>query len=65
MRHLEIQFWHVAKWLITRGYGRCEVLDYEELDSHPHALNAEGRCGSCRATEVVKWIDGHIELLRY
>jgi len=61
---LEIRFWHMAKWLIRHGYGQCENLDYEEMQEIPHELNNQARCGSCQATEVVRWIEGHIALLK-
>jgi hypothetical protein len=62
---LEIQFWKVGRWLIQRGYGAsCEIPDYEDFEDHPRELNAQGRCGSCRAREVIEWINLHIDLLQ-
>lgn len=63
----KIEIW-ACRWLIKRikgGYGAdCEHLDYEEdALMIPHELNAQGRCGSCRAKEVVQWLEEHIELL--
>jgi len=59
---LEIQFWRIAKWLIRKGYGAdCEVSDIQELGlSHDNPA----RCSSCKAKEVIGWIDEHISLLR-
>lgn len=47
---LEIHFWKVAKYLIRNGYG----ADCSEKDPY---------CSSCRAKEVVEWIDEHIDLI--
>ncbi len=67
MNWLEIQFWKVAKWIIRRGYGAdCETSDLDELPQTyktPQDVFRGGRCGSCRAKEVIDWIDGHIDLL--
>lgn len=63
MNWLEIKFWKVAIWIIKRGYGTCEKMDYEEFEYHPHELNAQGRCPACQATEVIKWIEYHLSLL--
>ena len=68
---LEIQFWRVAKWLIRHGYGaNCETKDYEDNmfadpDEMRQYLQGTSRCGSCRAKEVIEWIDHHVNLLRY
>lgn len=64
MKWLEIQFWQIAKWLIIRGYDRCDVIDYDDMPDHPKNLNAQGRCAQCRAGEVLTWIDEQIELIK-
>lgn len=51
MDFIEIQFWKLAKYLIRRGY----VVDCSNYDNH---------CPSCRAKEVIEWIDGHIALIK-
>jgi hypothetical protein len=67
MTYFEILFWKFAKHLILKGYGgKCETSD---LDDFPDTYRTvkdvfhQGRCGACRANEIVDWIDGHIELL--
>jgi hypothetical protein len=66
--YLQIQFWKFAKWLIIRGYGPgCEtsdLCDFKDMYKTPQDVFAKGRCASCRAKEIVDWIDNHIELLR-
>ena len=54
MKYIEILFWKIAKRIIIRGYG----ADCEEKDEL-------GLCDSCKAKEVVDWIDKHIELIRF
>lgn len=68
MNHLEILFWRFAKFLIRRGYGAdCVTSDLEdfpeEYKDHKDMISGK-RCESCRAKEIIEWIDGHIELLR-
>lgn len=62
---LEIHFWRVAKWIIRRGYGAdCETSDIQ--DSKLKTIDdvfSKGRCASCRAKEVIDWIDHHIDLI--
>lgn len=65
---LEIHFWKIAKWLIRRGYGAycqtSDIDDFPETFKNPKSVFSQSRCGSCRAKEIIEWIDGHIELLR-
>lgn len=60
-----IEIW-VCRWLIRRlriGYGaNCTTRDTTDYPEHPRALNAQGRCASCQAAEVIEWLEGHIEL---
>lgn len=53
-------FWKIAKWLIRRDYGVCPDKDYKD----PVPLNAQGRCASCQAGEVIEWIDEHLSLMK-
>lgn len=49
---LEIQFWKIAKIIIKKEYGaNCE--DYSK------------NCASCEAKKIIKWIDEHINLIRF
>jgi hypothetical protein len=68
MNRLEILFWNIAKWLIRRGWGAyCESSDIDDFpDMWVGAKNAAhpGRCGSCRAKEIIEWIDMNIEMLK-
>lgn len=57
--YLEIQFWKIAKWIIRRGYGaNCETKDVDIYEG-------VARCASCKAKEVLEWIDEHIEVIKY
>lgn len=63
--YIEIQFWKIAKWIIRKGYGcDCTVKDYNDVGFVPRGLNDQGRCGSCAASEVIDWIDNHIDLIK-
>ena len=53
---IETLFWKFVKYIIVKGWGTCEESDGEPFMS-------QGRCASCDATEVVRWIDRHIELI--
>lgn len=58
---IEIQFWNFVKWVIRRGYGaNCASRDTDDFPGLPE----NARCGSCRAAEVIDWIDRHIELIK-
>lgn len=62
---IEIKFWQIAIGLIKSGYGAdCETKDYEDFADHPHEVTATNRCASCRAREVIDWINHHIELIK-
>lgn len=54
--YLEIQFWKIAKLILQRGYGYCEERD-------GGVFMSSGRCAQCDASDVMDWIDKHIELL--
>lgn len=58
MNKLETIFWKVAKRIIKKGYGYCDVRDGQ-------VFMLEGRCSACDASEVQDWVDGHIELINY
>ena len=59
-----IEIW-VAKamiYFIKKGYGcDCPTRD---LDDWPElSENSVARCASCRAREVVEWLESHISLI--
>jgi hypothetical protein len=64
----EIQFWQKAKILIRKGYGaNCKVSDLDEFPKYyknPKNVLLSSRCPSCRAKEIINWIDEHIRLLK-
>jgi hypothetical protein len=58
----EIKFWILAKWIIRRGYGAdCETKAIDDFPDIPR--DHPGYCASCKAKEVIEWIDGHIDLI--
>jgi hypothetical protein len=65
---IETLFWKFTKYLIRRKYGAdCGVSDldeYPELYKEPKSVFHSGRCSSCRAKEIIDWIDEHIKLLK-
>lgn len=69
--YLEIWFWQIARRIIIKGYGAdCETRDLDDFEDEwtkeiKEALELDGRCPSCKAKEIVSWIDGHIELLKF
>jgi len=70
MNYLETLFWKLAKHIIRKGYGNgCVTSDLDDFSEMwgkkklSESVNDSGRCGACRAKEVVDWIDGHIELI--
>lgn len=69
MTYIETIFWRIAKWIIKRGYGaNCEgsdLDDFPELHKDPKSVFDSGRCASCRAKEIINWIDDHIELINH
>jgi hypothetical protein len=60
-------FWKIAKFLIRNSYGAdCETSDldeYPELYKEPKNVFLQSRCASCRAKEIIDWIEVHIRLL--
>ena len=65
---LDILIAKLAIWSIRKGYGcNCETSDLKDFpDLYPTAEDVfkEGRCGSCRAKEIVNWLEEHIKLIR-
>ena len=52
----------VAIWYIRRGYGaNCETTDKEDFGEN---YLEEARCGSCRAKEIIDWLEDHIKLIQ-
>ena len=64
---VEIVFWRLAQKIIRKSYGaNCKTPDYEDFGGdHPRELSSASRCGSCRAKEVIDWIEQHIKLITY
>ena len=54
---------------LKKGYGcDCETNDlddFPEMYTKPKDVFASGRCGSCRAREVVQWLEEYIDLIDY
>jgi hypothetical protein len=60
MKYLEILFWKIAIWLIKKEWG-ADCLS-KDTDDFPEL--GYPRCGSCRAKEIIDWIEYNIELLK-
>jgi len=60
---IDILIARLAIWSIKRGYGDgCETKD---IDDFPELKNSpEARCGSCKAKEVVDFLEHHIKLIK-
>ena len=72
--YIEIWFWKIARHIIIKGYGTgCETSDLDDFKDDwvkhcktlKEAVMSDGRCPSCRAEEVINWINEHIELLEF
>ena len=66
---IDIIIARIAIWNIKKGYGaECETSDLDDFpDLHKTTKSVfdKGRCGSCRAKEVIDWFEDHIELIKY
>jgi len=67
--YIEISIARVAIWSIKRGYGpiRCgtsDVDDFPEAIKKPKDMFSDWRCPSCRAWEVIDWLEDHIRLIK-
>lgn len=54
--------------MIKKGYGseRCETLDWEDFPTlRKRHKKPSGRCASCAAWEVIDWLEGHIDLIKF
>lgn len=64
----EIRFWRMAVWILKKGYGgNCptsDLDDFPDMYKVPKDVFHDGRCASCRAREVIDWIEDHIRLLK-
>lgn len=60
---IDIIIARIAIWSIKKGYGaNCETRD---TDDFPELRNSnKGRCASCRAREIIEWIEDHIRLIK-
>jgi hypothetical protein len=65
---IDILIARLAIWSIKRGYGAdCETSDLDDLPTDykvPKDVFKDQRCGSCRAKEVVDWLEKHIKLMK-
>ena len=65
---IDILIAKLAIWSIRKGYGcDCEtsdLKDFPDLYQTTEDVFKEGRCGSCRAKEVIDWLEEHIKLIK-
>lgn len=63
MDWVEIRVIRVMIWFIRRGWGaNCKTKDLDDMDGL--AWDNPGRCGSCRAKEVIEWLEDDIKLIK-
>lgn len=66
---IEIKITQLMIWIIKKGYGAdCETYDledYPETFTKPKDVFHHARCGSCQAKEIIEWLEGHIDLIKY
>ncbi len=61
--YIDIAIAKLMIWRIKECYGAdCETRDVDDFCDT--ALNPESRCASCRAAEVVDWLEKHVQLIR-
>lgn len=64
----EINFWRNAIKKLKSDYGVCckgsDLDDFPEMYKKPRDVFAPSRCISCRAKEVIEWLEEHIDLIR-
>lgn len=68
----EIDFWREAIRILKEGYGAdCLTKDTDDLYERPDGtlakeagMTEKTRCQSCRAREVITFLEDHIELLK-
>ena len=60
---LDIIIAKIMIWRIKKGYGFCEESD---LPSNATAKDvfALSRCPSCRAKEIVDWLEDHTKIIK-
>lgn len=58
--HIDVAIAKLMIWRIREGYGAdCETRDVDDYCNT--ALNPERRCPSCKAAEIIDWLEDHIE----
>jgi hypothetical protein len=65
---IDILIARLAIWSIKQGYGaNCEMTDLDDFPEDykkPKDVFGDSRCASCRAKEVVDWLEKHIKLIK-
>lgn len=60
MKLIRIWFWQLVKYFIKKDYGAdCETSDLEDFPGEGFP-----RCPSCKAKEMIDFIDEHISLIK-
>ena len=66
--YLDILIARIMIWRLKRGYGcNCGTSDLDDFpEEHTTAKSVfdPGRCASCRAKEVVDWLEDYIKLIK-
>ena len=60
--YFDIAIARLMIWRIKSGYGcYCKTKDIDDFAGEDIS---KSRCPSCKATEVVDWLEDHIKLIR-
>lgn len=58
---IEIIITKLMIWFLKRGYGpKCETTDLQNWPELKH--DTPGRCPTCRANEVIDWLEEHLTI---
>jgi hypothetical protein len=68
MDKIDILIARLMIWSLRRGYGAdcpsSDIEDFPEDYRTPKDVFSPGRCGSCRAKEVITFLEKHIKLIQ-
>lgn len=66
---MEIQVTRLMIYLIRKGYGcDCKTSDLDDFSEEyitAKSVFAKDRCASCRAKEIIDWLEEHIKLVKW
>ena len=62
MNKIEIWSCKLVIYFLKKGYGpKCRTLDLEDIQEIEY--DTQGRCPTCKAHEIINWLESHIDLI--